>query len=62
MDGLTIDIDALWQLAVVALMLVAGWVTLRLLFKLTVTLFRIGCIVIGLIVGIAFLATLFASL
>lgn len=37
-------------IAVIAVILVVGWVLLRVAFKLTATLFRIGCFIILLIV------------
>ncbi len=38
-------------IAVLAVILVVGWVLLRVALKLTATLFRIGCFIIFLIVA-----------
>jgi hypothetical protein len=51
----------LLQLAILAVALVVVWVLLRFMFKLTVTLFRIGCAIIAIIMVIAFAATLLGS-
>jgi hypothetical protein len=47
----TIDWVGLVPLIVLAVILVVGWVLIRIAFKLTATLFRIGCFVIVLIVA-----------
>jgi hypothetical protein len=46
-----IDWVSLVPLIVLAVILVVGWVLIRIAFKLTATLFRIGCFVIVLIVA-----------
>lgn len=44
------NIGDLIPIAVIGVILVVGWVLMRVAFKLTATLFRIGCAVIVLIV------------
>ena len=44
------------SLAVLAVILLAGLLVLRLMFKLTATLFRLGCfVVLVIVVGVAIL-------
>lgn len=43
------DLGNLIPIAIIAVVLVVGWVLLKVAFKITSTLFRIGCIVIFLI-------------
>lgn len=38
-------------LAILSVLLLAGLVALRMIFKLTATLFRLGCFIVFLIVG-----------
>lgn len=45
-----IAIGDLLPMAIVAVVLVVGWVLVRVAFKLTATLFRVGCFIIVLIV------------
>jgi hypothetical protein len=59
MDLSGVEFNSLFQLAALAVMLVLGWTLLRFVFKLTATLFRIGCAVIALIMLVAFVATAF---
>jgi hypothetical protein len=44
------NIGDLLPIIILAVILVVGWVLLRVALKLTATLFRIGCFIIGLIV------------
>jgi len=44
------NLGELIPIAVIAVILVIGWVLMRVAFKLTATLFRIGCVFIVLIV------------
>jgi hypothetical protein len=44
------NIGDLVPIVILGLILVVGWVLLRVAFKLTATLFRIGCFIIVLIV------------
>ena len=44
------DLSNLIPIAVIAVILVVGWVLVRVAFKLTATLFRIGCFIILLLV------------
>ena len=44
------NIGDLIPIAVIAVILVVGWVLVRVAFKLTATLFRIGCFIILLLV------------
>lgn len=47
------------SLAVLAIVLLAGLLVLRLMFKLTATLFRLGCfVVLAIVVGAAILVFL----
>lgn len=48
------------QLAILAIGLLGGLFLLRVLFRLTATLLRIGCIGIVFIVGVVFLLQLFS--
>jgi hypothetical protein len=48
-------IPDLATIAVLAVILIVGWILLKMAFKLTATLFRIGCFIIFLIVGGALL-------
>jgi hypothetical protein len=59
MDPSGVEFNSLFQLAALAVMLVIGWMLLRFVFKLTATLFRIGCAIIALIMLVAFVATVF---
>jgi hypothetical protein len=59
MDLSVVEFNSLFQLAALAVMLVLGWTLLRFVFKLTATLFRIGCAIIALIMLVAFVATVF---
>jgi hypothetical protein len=59
MDLSVVEFNSLFQLAALAVMLVLGWTLLRFAFKLTATLFRIGCAIIALIMLVAFVATVF---
>jgi hypothetical protein len=43
------DLGNLIPVAIIAVILVIGWVLLKVSLKLTATLFRIGCIIIFLI-------------
>jgi hypothetical protein len=47
-------------LLIVAVVLVAAWILMRIAFKLTATLFRIGCFLIFLIVAAGLALSLFA--
>ena len=52
MDALqTISTSDIVSLVVLAVILLAGLLVLRLMFKLTATLFRLGCFVIFIIVA-----------
>jgi hypothetical protein len=59
MDMSGVEFGNLFQLAAMAVLLVLGWTLLRFIFKLTATLFRIGCAIIALIMLVAFVATIF---
>jgi uncharacterized membrane protein len=57
MDLLTNEfLTDLLYVAALAVMVIAAWTALRIMFKLTVTLFRIGCFLIALVIGVALLA------
>jgi hypothetical protein len=47
-------------LLIIGVILVAGWILLRIAFKLTATLFRIGCFLIFLIIAGGLALSLFA--
>lgn len=48
------DLSSLIPLAVIAVIVVIGWVLVKVAFKITATLFRIGCVLIFLIAAGAF--------
>jgi uncharacterized membrane protein len=58
MLGFEIEWGSVLQLVVLAVMLIAAWTGLRIIFKLTATLFRIGCALIAVVMALAFVATL----
>jgi hypothetical protein len=43
------DLGNIVPIAVIAVVLVIGWILAKVTFKITATLFRIGCIIIFLI-------------
>jgi hypothetical protein len=54
MEQVGVELTGLVPLAILAVILVVGWTLLRVVLKLTATLFRVGCIIIALIVLGAF--------
>lgn len=53
-----IEWSGLIPLVALAIILVVGWIVVRIAFKLTATLFRLGCFIIALIVGGIFILSL----
>jgi hypothetical protein len=43
------DLGNLIPIAIIAVVLVVGWILVKVTFKITATLFRLGCIIIFLI-------------
>jgi len=58
MQGFEAEWSSVLQLAVLAVMLIAAWTVLRIIFKVTATFFRIGCTLIAVVMALAFVATL----
>lgn len=59
MESFGLTTQEITQLAILAVGLLGGLFLLRVLFRLTATLLRIGCIGIVFIVGVVFLLQLF---
>jgi hypothetical protein len=63
LDQWLISLGISWEqiiaLAILAVILVVGWFAMRVMFKLTATLFRAGCALIFLLMAGAFVASMF---
>ncbi|MCA9936754.1 MAG: hypothetical protein H6662_05240 [Ardenticatenaceae bacterium] len=58
-EMLGVTAQDLTQLLILVVVLVVGWFLLRLFFKLTAAVFRVGCFGILLIIGAVYVLQLF---
>jgi hypothetical protein len=50
------SVETLLNVAVVLILVAVGWAILRVILRLTARLFRIGCLVLLVVVGLVWLA------